>query len=81
MKDFLYLIKRNIKVYSFHDFAVKSVGDLFDIVAYSCDGVIEAIESKDSSWLSIGVQYHPELENNSVLIKSFIDKIRNKKHW
>lgn len=47
-----------VAVNSMHHQSVKSIGDDFWITAYADDGVVEAIESKDS--LFLGVQWHPE---------------------
>ena len=50
----------SITVNSFHHQAVRAVPSPFDIVAYTADGVVEAIEHHDHPFL-IGVQWHPEL--------------------
>ena len=67
--------KNKINVYSFHNYAIKSVNNNFKITGYSLDGVIEVIES-NTDWLALGVQFHPELEKNNKLIKYFIKKVR-----
>ena len=56
-----------IYVTSNHHQGVKLVGDLFRICAKAPDGVIEAIETHDSSWFAMGVQWHPEAESASAL--------------
>jgi putative glutamine amidotransferase len=56
-----------IYVTSNHHQAVRQVGDIFRVAAKAPDGVIEAIETHDSSWFAIGVQWHPEAESASAL--------------
>ena len=46
-------------VNSFHHQAVGEAGSLFRVTARSSDGVIEAMESRDSRFV-VGVQWHPE---------------------
>ena len=58
--------------------------DKFDIVGYSDDGVVEAIERKDRRF-AIGVQWHPEMIfDDSIearkIFENFIDKI-SKSRW
>lgn len=53
-----------IWVNSFHHQTIKEVPDNFAVSARSKDGVIEAIESLDDSFL-IGIQWHPEMLSNS----------------
>ncbi|GKV69334.1 gamma-glutamyl-gamma-aminobutyrate hydrolase [Sporosarcina sp. NCCP-2716] len=48
-----------IQVNSFHHQGVKSPGDSLEVTGTADDGVIEAIESKDHTFV-IGVQWHPE---------------------
>lgn len=48
------------KVNSFHHQVVRRVGEGLKKVAWTSDGLIEAIESKDPSRTIIGVQWHPE---------------------
>jgi putative glutamine amidotransferase len=49
-----------IRVNSFHHQAVKEVAPEMITSAVSCDGIIEAIESPNHSFV-IGIQFHPEL--------------------
>ena len=51
--------EERIFVNSFHHQAVKTVGDRFRATAFSPDGVIEAIESREFKSV-MGVQWHPE---------------------
>ena len=51
--------EERIFVNSFHHQAVKTAGDLFRATAFSPDGVIEAIESREFKSV-MGVQWHPE---------------------
>lgn len=48
-------------VNSYHHQAIKELAYPFKATAWSKDGLIEGIESKDSSQKIIGVQWHPEL--------------------
>lgn len=50
---------RSLYVNSFHHQAVGKVGDRFRVVAHSCDGIVEAMESTEMKSI-IGVQWHPE---------------------
>ncbi|SDC24000.1 gamma-glutamyl-gamma-aminobutyrate hydrolase family protein [Shouchella lonarensis] len=62
------------KVNSFHHQAVRRVPSNFRAVAWSRDGVIEAIEHKKSPFM-IGVQWHPEnlLATNDTFSKRLFD--------
>lgn len=51
--------KKEIGVNSFHHQSVKEIGKDLKAVAYSNDGIIEAIESVDSTFV-LGMQWHPE---------------------
>ncbi|MBW4775429.1 gamma-glutamyl-gamma-aminobutyrate hydrolase family protein [Prevotella histicola] len=51
--------EERIFVNSFHHQAVKTAGDRFRATAFSSDGVIEAIESREFKSV-MGVQWHPE---------------------
>ncbi|MGB9780323.1 gamma-glutamyl-gamma-aminobutyrate hydrolase family protein [Caldanaerobacter sp.] len=83
-----YIFGKNTVVNSFHHQAVKRVAKGFKAVAWSKDGVVEAIEAEDEDYFAIGVQWHPELmaskgnENMLKLFKEFIkacEKRGNKK--
>jgi microsomal dipeptidase-like Zn-dependent dipeptidase/gamma-glutamyl-gamma-aminobutyrate hydrolase PuuD len=63
----------NIQVNSFHHQAVKLVAPGFDAVAFSEDGLIEAIESSEGNSI-LGVQWHPEnmaVAGNKVMQDTF----------
>ncbi len=49
-----------IRVNSYHHQAVKETGQGFKVAALSKDGIIEAIESVNHSFI-LGVQWHPEI--------------------
>jgi putative glutamine amidotransferase len=49
-----------LEVVSWHHQAIDRVADGLHVVARSCDGVPEAVETLGSGW-TIGVQWHPEL--------------------
>ncbi|MGM9694561.1 MAG: membrane dipeptidase, partial [Alloprevotella sp.] len=53
------LFGERFAVNSFHHQAVGDPGCLFRVTARSSDGVIEAMESRDSQFV-VGVQWHPE---------------------
>lgn len=72
----------NIMVNSFHNRMVKENSN-YKVVAYSDDGIIEAIEYEGDTF-NIGVQWHPEIsyffDNNSKrIIDSFIIACSDKK--
>lgn len=46
-------------VNSFHHQGVKKVGEGFNVVARGADGLVEAIEAQDRTFM-LGVQWHPE---------------------
>lgn len=52
--------KSSTGVNSFHHQAVKELGSGLEAVAWSPDGIIEAVEHKTNSF-AVGVQWHPEL--------------------
>ncbi len=45
--------------YSAHHQAIRTLGQNLEVTAYAPDGIIEAIESTDQTWM-VGVQWHPE---------------------
>lgn len=76
--------KELISVPSLHGYVVKDKAldnsSLFKIVGKSLDGTIEAIEGLDSSHFMVGVQYHPELEDeNTPLFKELIKEAKRLK--
>ncbi len=70
----------NIKVNTTHHQAVKTLGSNLKVNAIAPDGVIEGIETTDSNWLCIGVQWHPEYTytaHDAALIKHFVATCQN----
>ena len=53
------ILGEKVYVNSYHHQSIKDLGDGLKAIAYSNDGIIEAIEKQDSSFV-IGVQWHPE---------------------
>ncbi|MBO0438780.1 gamma-glutamyl-gamma-aminobutyrate hydrolase family protein [Candidatus Enterococcus ikei] len=47
-------------VNSFHFQAVKKLAETLKVTAFSEDGIIEGVESKDSNVAFLGVQWHPD---------------------
>jgi CTP synthase (UTP-ammonia lyase) len=73
--SFLYTIVQNeeFMVNSKHKCNVKKTNK-FDIVGYSEDGIIEAIELKENTF-AVGVQWHPEcITDESVEARKLFDK-------
>ena len=54
-------------VNSCHHQAVRQLGSGLRVGAVASDGVIESIETVDSDWFFIGVQWHPESDTASAL--------------
>lgn len=48
-----------LRVNSLHHQAIQHIGTGLSVVARSSDGIIEAVEGGDKSWI-VGVQWHPE---------------------
>ena len=63
-------------VASMHKYHIERTSDDVLISARSLDGVIEAIEYKDPSQNILGVQFHPEIEENHKLFEWLISKTR-----
>lgn len=70
--------KNSLNVYSMHSKAINKYGSIFNVSAKASDNVIEALEYYDKNYFIIGVQYHPEL-NNDELFKRLIKEaeVRN----
>ena len=53
---------------------------IFKVVGRSCDGNMEAIESTNPNWWAIGVQFHPELEEENLpLFEALVSEAKVKK--
>ncbi len=72
------IFEDNIYVNSFHHQMIREVANGFRSIAWASDGVVEAIEKEEGSYV-LGVQWHPEEMrgnqfNMSDLFKEFISK-------
>ena len=72
---FKYIQKQITNVYSFHHDIVIHIDKTFKVTSFANDGVLESIEFNNDDWLAIGVQFHPELDENDLIIKGFIDDV------
>lgn len=73
-----------LDVNSAHHQAIKKLGEKLKATAISSDGLIEAIESINHTWV-LGVQWHPELLAGKMnvhkkIFTSFINSIKNRKN-
>jgi len=71
----------SLRVNSYHHQAINIVGKNLQAVAWSKDGMIEAIETTDPSRFLIGVQWHPECAYNKddfsrKLFNTFVQEAR-----
>jgi len=72
-----------LKVNSFHHQAIKDVSDKFAAVAFSNEGIIEAIEIKEDRFV-MGMQWHPEMmadrhTDQLKIFKCFVEACKGKK--
>jgi putative glutamine amidotransferase len=64
-KSILYpVLGKTVRTNSFHHQAVKKAAEGFLVGAAAKDGIVEAIEKTEGSWI-LGVQWHPELMASS----------------
>lgn len=72
-----YLEMPSIHSWSGIDKVLMKADAIFKVVGRSSDGNMEAIESNDSNWWAVGVQFHPELEDSNLnLFKELILRSR-----
>jgi putative glutamine amidotransferase len=64
----------SINSVSLHNMVITGVGSDFIISATAPDGIIEAIEHKEQ--FIIGVQFHPEIDNNNNIFIKFIESAK-----
>lgn len=83
LKDsFLYDVigEEKITVNSVHHQGIKELGKNLDVMAYSDDGLIEAVKANDADFV-VAVQWHPEWQSDEMISKkiyyAFLDKIGN----
>lgn len=72
--------KEVIEVNSYHHQAVRELGEMFEVMGFSEDGVVEAIYMKNRRFI-VGVQWHPEFnynkeETSRELVRVFVVKCR-----
>ena len=59
---------------SLHNYTIYGVGNEFKVTAVAPDNTVEAIEFKDPKYFILGLQYHPELEDENLVFKRFIEE-------
>lgn len=67
------------KVISLHRYRVNLLGDRV-VVSAKKDNVIEGIEYKDEKLFIVGVQWHPELEEDNHLFEALISEAKKRKN-
>ena len=67
----------NLEVISLHLKKVTNVSEAFYISAKASDGIIEALEYKDKNNFILGVQFHPELNDNKIF-EYFINEVKKR---
>ena len=77
------LFGEKILVPSIHGYVVKDnvldSSNLFKVTGKSPDGIIEAVEGKEQDHFIVGVQFHPELEENYLpLFKKLVKESKRK---
>lgn len=71
--------KEKIEIISMHSYRIYECSNDFIVSATADDGTIEAIEYiNDDLWV-LGIQFHPELEENNPILKLFIKEVNNRK--
>ena len=65
------------EVNSYHHQAVKTPADVVEVMAFSEDGLVEAVSVKNKKF-AVGVQWHPEFsyevnEDSRKLVQAFVD--------
>lgn len=78
--SYLYdILGDEIFVNSYHHQAIKELGDKLEVLAYSEDGIIEAIKQNDKKHV-LGIQWHPEMMYNdskmNKIFENFIKKCK-----
>ena len=66
--------KDTINEVSLHSYKVMNLGSKFKSVMVAEDNVIEGIEYIDKSRFIVGVQYHPEWDNDNLLFNRLIEE-------
>lgn len=76
------ILGKKILVNSYHHQSIKELGKGLKPIAYSKDGIVEAIQGNDDKFI-LGVQWHPEMmasydENMLGIFKMFIEITKQK---
>ncbi len=72
--------RQRLNVRSGHHQAVRDVAPALRVAAVADDGIVEATEHRDASWI-VGVQWHPEDSNGSatdraLLFRAFVNQVK-----
>lgn len=73
-ESILYDMFRNdrLDVVSLHSYTPKKIGKKFKVTAMASDNIVEAIEYNEKDYFIVGVCWHPEWDNDNILIKRLI---------
>lgn len=72
--------QEKLNVVSLHIYSPKWIGKKFKITATASDGVVEAIEFKDTKYFIVGVQWHPEWDKDYLIFKRLIEEGKRRKN-
>ena len=72
--------RNKLEVVSLHKTILKDIGDSFKKTAISCDGVIEGIELKDPNKFVLGIQWHPEWDDDNAVIRRLVKEGEKRKN-
>jgi anthranilate synthase component 2/putative glutamine amidotransferase len=69
------IVGARAEIATYHHQAVRSLGSGLTATAWAADGVVEAVQLGDRSWVH-GVQWHPEAHDGHALFAAFVAACR-----
>lgn len=72
--------KDKLNVVSLHNYKPKWIGKKFKTTALAVDGVVEAIEYCNEGYFIVGVNFHPEWDEDKLLFKKLIEEGEKRKN-
>ena len=71
------IVGARVEIATYHHQAVRRLGSGLTATGWAVDGVVEAVELEDRSWV-LGVQWHPEAHAGDELFAAFVDACRTR---